>query len=116
MNRSELVPLGWQLLRQADNLCRLYPDRLLMWSAVVSDPPASNALGNALGDPLADDLRAALVRLRDEMLLVQSSRAPELDALRKEMSHAARLCNRTESATGGEARCRCLRCHSLRAT
>ncbi|WP_439629581.1 hypothetical protein [Gemmata sp.] len=88
MNRSDLMASGRQLLRQADIICTLYPDRPLMGAAVVSDAPGTDLFD----DPRAGALQCALLRLRSVMLGVQAGGFRNLDRLRDDMCDVERLC------------------------
>lgn len=88
MNRSDLMASGWQLLRQADLISQLYPDRALMRAAVVGDVPDTDPLH----DPRAYALQCAMVRLRGVILGVQAGGFRDLGRLREDMCDVERLC------------------------
>ena len=80
MGRSELMTMGTRMLTEARALRAAFPDTDAMRELPVSDRPPEPEGGGASA------LRAALVYLRDEMLLVRSGKARSLTVLDDEIA------------------------------
>jgi hypothetical protein len=81
---------GESLLRQARAVRAGFPDAAAMWGIEVCDIPTG-----PLGDEAAGRLRAALMYLRDETVLVRGGGAGCLTVLDDEIAHAERVLRAT---------------------
>ena len=84
MDRIELLAAATLLLAQARALRDRFPDAAALAALPVAELPPARPGGAAT-------LRAALVCLREEMLLVRQGRAGALNVLEDEMVFAASL-------------------------
>jgi hypothetical protein len=85
VNRDEARSLGSCLLTEARALRAAFPDAAAMGVLTVTSVPAAGVAAEGPSDCLA-----ALVYLRDEMLVVRAGKAADLTVLDDEMANLER--------------------------